>query len=72
MIDRLYHCLTKNRYDLILEVVGREEMLQRGWHSVAGFSLNRETSDRVVLLFQKREPENCPMFCIAPYEDDIP
>ena len=47
-----------------------QEMLQRGWHNVAGFSLSRERSDRAVLVFEKREPANCPMFCIAPHDDD--
>ena len=47
-----------------------QEMLQRGWHNVAGFSLSRDSSDRALLVFQKREPVNCPMFCIAPHDDD--
>ena len=53
---------------LMLEIF--QEMLRHGWHNVAGFSLNRVSSDRVVLLFQKREPVNCPMFCIAPHDSD--
>ncbi len=47
-----------------------QEMLQHGWHNVAGFNLNRSSSDRVVLLFQKREPLSCPLFCIAPHDSD--
>ena len=53
---------------LMLEIF--QEMLRQGWHNVAGFYLNRFSSDRVVLLFQKREPVNCPMFCIAPHDND--
>ena len=53
---------------LMLEIF--QEMLRQGWHNVAGFCLNRFSSDRVVLLFQKREPVNCPMFCIAPHVND--
>ena len=53
---------------LMLEIF--QEMLRHGWHNVAGFCLNRFSSDRVVLLFQKREPVNRPMFCIAPHGSD--
>ena len=53
---------------LILKIF--EEMLRHGWHNVAGFYLNRRSSDRVVLLFQKREPVTCPLFCIAPRDND--
>ena len=47
-----------------------QEMLQHGWHNFAGFYLNRVSSDRVVLLFQKRQSVNYPMFCIAPHDED--
>ena len=47
-----------------------QEMLQHSWHNVAGFYLNRVSSDRVVLVFQKRQPVNYPMFCIAPHDED--
>ena len=47
-----------------------QEMLQHGWHNVAGFYINRMSSDRVVLLFQKREPVTCPLFCIAPHDNN--
>ena len=53
---------------LILQIF--QEMLQYGWHNVAGFYLNCVSTDRVVLLFQKREPVNLPMFCIAPHDED--
>jgi hypothetical protein len=47
-----------------------QELLRYGWHNVAAFCLSRVSSDRVVLLFEKREPLERPMFCIAPHDSD--